>query len=102
MLGDNKLHQAIKETDSIVVPAARSAAGPSRFSGLPWLRAFTRHVSFLPTIEACAASAAATTTRLSRLLGFLTIPGHVPRLAAVEAVSATSTTATLLGLGAVS
>ena len=109
MLGNKKRHRATKETSSTVIPASRPAAGPSWFSGLPWLRAFTRHVSVLPTIEATAASATATaattTTRLSWLLGFLALPGHVPRLAAVEAVSATSTataTAAFPGLGAVS
>ena len=102
MLGNKKLHQATKETDSAVVPASRSAAGPSWFSGLPRLRAFTRHVSVLPTIEASAASATATTTRLSWLLGFLALAGHVPRLAAVEAVSATSTATAFPRLSAVS
>ena len=107
MLGNKKRHRATKETSSTVIPASRPAAGPSWFSGLPWLRAFTRHVSVLPTIEATAASATATaattTTRLSWLLGFLALPGHVPRLAAVEAVSATATaTAAFPGLGAVS
>ena len=101
-LGNKKLHQATNETDSAVISASRPAAGPPWLSGLPWLRALTRHVSVLPTIEACAASAAATTTRLSWLLGFLAVAGHVPRLAAVEAVSASTATAALPRLSAVS
>ena len=102
-LGNKKLHQATNETDSAVISASRPATGPPWLSGLPWLRALTRHVSVLPTIEACAASAAATTTtRLSWLLGFLAVAGHVPRLAAVEAVSASTATAALPRLSAVS
>ena len=102
-LGNKKLHQATNETDSAVISASRSAAGPPWLSGLPWLRALTRHVSVLSTIEACAAPATATTTaRLSWLLGFLAVARHVPRLAAVEAVSSSTATAALPRLSAVS